>query len=74
MRERTLQRYYIYSVLFAGVPGVILGAHIILFIPDRHAEIALGLMTMALGFYSLFKPGLGQDYQPKHQSKSGPGG
>ena len=71
VRERSLQRYYIYSVLLAGIPGVILGAHIVLYIPDRHAEIALGIMTMSLGFYSLFKPGLGQDYQPKHHSQSG---
>ena len=71
VRERSLQRYYIYSVLLAGVPGVILGAHIVLFIPDRHAEIALGTMTMSLGLYSLFKPDLGQDYLPKHHSKSG---
>jgi uncharacterized membrane protein YfcA len=71
VRERSLQRYYIYSVLLAGVPGVILGAHIVLLIPDRHAEIALGIMTMALGLYSLLTPGLGQSYQPKHHSKSG---
>jgi uncharacterized membrane protein YfcA len=71
LRERSLQRYYIYSVLLAGVPGVILGAHIVLFIPDRQAEIALGIMTMSLGLYSLFKPNLGQDYLPKHHSKYG---
>ena len=71
IREKTLQRYYIYSVLFAGVPGVILGAHIVLFIQDRHAEIALGIMTMALGFYSLLKPNLGQNYQPRHHTLQG---
>ena len=71
VREQSLQRYYIYSVLLAGIPGVILGAHIVLFIPDRHAEIALGVMTVSLGLYSIFKPGLGQDYLPKHQNKSG---
>ncbi len=64
-REHSLQRYYIYSVLLAGVPGVILGAHIVLFIPDRHAEVALGIMTMALGIYSIFKPQLGQTYAPR---------
>ncbi len=71
VREKTLIRYYIYSVLFAGVPGVILGAHIVLFIPDRHAEIALGIMTLSLGLYSVMKPELGQKYSPQHHTLRG---
>ena len=71
LREHTLQRYYIYSLLLAGIPGVILGAHIVLFIPDRIAEIALGVMTLSLGIYSVLKPGLGQHYVPRNLSKRG---
>jgi len=71
VREKTLIRYYVLSMLFAGVPGVILGAHIVLFIPDRHAEIALGIMTMSLGLYSVLKPDLGQRYSPKHENLHG---
>lgn len=71
VRERNLNRFYIYTMLFAGVPGVVIGAHIILFIPDRSAEIALGIMTMGLGVYSVLNPQLGQDYTPRNQDKRG---
>jgi len=33
---------------------------VILFVPDRSAEIALGFLTICLGVYSFFKPELGQ--------------
>ncbi len=68
IRERSLQRYFIIIMLLAGVPGVVIGAHIILFIPNRMAEIALGLMTIGLGLYSVMKPSLGQVYVPRNQS------
>jgi uncharacterized membrane protein YfcA len=71
LREKSLIRYYIYTMLFAGVPGVVLGAHIVLFIPDRMAEIALGIMTISLGVYSVMKPELGQQYNPRHHTPSG---
>jgi uncharacterized membrane protein YfcA len=70
-RERSLQKFYILTMLFAGVPGVVIGAHIILFIPDRGAEIALGIMTIGLGVYSIFKPDLGQVYSPRNLNKRG---
>lgn len=71
LREHALERYYIVSILLAGIPGVILGAHIVLFIPDRYAEVALGVMTMALGMYSVFNPALGQAYLPKQHDLRG---
>jgi hypothetical protein len=37
-----------------------LGASVILFVPDRSAEIALGILTVGLGLYSVFKSDLGQ--------------
>lgn len=70
-RERTLERYFILTMLVAGVPGVVIGARIILFIPDRSAEIALGILTMGLGVYSILNPGLGQQNQPKNRNRSG---
>jgi len=56
-------------MLLAGVPGVVIGAHIILFIPNRAAEIALGLMTIGLGLYSVMQPNLGQTFAPKNLSR-----
>lgn len=71
VREGSLHRLYIMTMLVAGVPGVIIGAHIILFIPDRTAEIALGLLTLGLGIYSAFHRNLGQDYRPRNQNRRG---
>lgn len=70
-RERNLERDFIITMLLAGVPGVVIGANIILFIPDRSAEIALGVLTTGLGIYSLFKPGLGQQSEPRHRDWTG---
>ncbi len=64
LREGNLHGRLTLSILLFGLPGVILGANVILFVPDRHAEIALGLLTVGLGLYSLFKPSLGQESRP----------
>lgn len=60
LREGSLQRQLTLFIVACGVPGVIIGASVILFVPDRSAEIALGLLTICLGLYSFFKPELGQ--------------
>lgn len=70
-RERTLERHFILAMLIAGVPGVVIGARVILFIPDRSAEIALGVLTMGLGLYSLLNPGLGQQNSAKNRNLGG---
>lgn len=60
LREGSLQRKLTISIIVFGLPGVVLGASVILFVPDRSAEIALGILTAGLGMYSVFKPELGQ--------------
>ena len=55
-------------VVAAGVPGVILGAHSILLVPEKAARITLGLLTIGLGVYSISKRKLGDAYQPKRRS------
>lgn len=70
-RSSRLERDFVVLLLFAGLPGVVLGGLLILHVPDRSAEIALGVLTGSLGIYSIVKPQLGQHYQPKHrQGKS----
>lgn len=71
LKENTLERRFSLFILATGLPGVIIGAHIILHIPDRLAEIALGVLTAGLGLYSHFKPELGQFYQPVHRHTQG---
>ncbi len=67
LRENTLERCFALFILACGLPGVVLGANIILQIPERVAEIALGGITLGLGLYSLFKPQLGQNYAPMNR-------
>lgn len=67
LRESHLERRFSLIILGAGLPGVILGASFILRVPDRWATIALGLLTMALGVYSILKPKLGMEHAPKNR-------
>ncbi len=46
-------------ILACGLPGVVLGASLILQVPERIAEVTLGFLTIALGVYSWLSPNLG---------------
>jgi hypothetical protein len=70
-RERSLEARFSLFVLAAGLPGVVAGALAILQIPDRPARIALGLLTLGLGLYSLFHRQLGQHHVPRHRDAQG---
>ena len=67
LREHHLERRFSLIILAAGLPGVVLGASIILFVPERLATLLLGVLTLGLGVYSVFKPGLGLTYTPKNR-------
>lgn len=71
IRESHFDWRFCCLILFAGLPGVIIGARIILQVPEFWAQLALGLLTIGLGVYSFFKRGLGQVYLPKHFTPSG---
>ncbi len=71
LREEPLERKLALCILASGLPGVVLGANIILNVPSRHAEIALGLLTIGLGVYSLLRAELGQQSQPRHRDTIG---
>ena len=64
LREEPLERRLVLTILAFGLPGVVLGANIILEVPERAAEVALGILTAGLGVYSWLKPGLGQQLRP----------
>jgi len=68
LREGNLQRRLTLFIVSFGIPGVVIGASVILFVPDRNAEIALGLLTVGLGLYSVFKSELGQSVTQITQS------
>jgi uncharacterized membrane protein YfcA len=71
LKSSPLERYFVLLILGAGVPGVIIGARVILFVPDRIAMIALGILTGGLGGYSILKPDLGQNYRSKNRGYRG---
>ena len=71
LKEDHLQRWLLLLVLLAGVPGVVAGAIFIIDVPSRPAEIVLGLLTLALSLYSIFKPKLGLEETARHRDKRG---
>lgn len=71
LRESSLERHFTLFILAVGLPGVVLGASVILQIPDRWAVQALGALTIGLGLYSIFKPQLGGKHEPCHRDPAG---
>ncbi|MDO8893228.1 MAG: sulfite exporter TauE/SafE family protein [Sulfurimicrobium sp.] len=65
-RESHLERRFSLIILGAGLPGVVLGANVILRVPSHIAQLALGILTMGLGLYSVFKPRLGMEHTPRN--------
>jgi len=67
-REGSLNWRFSLLILASGLPGVILGALVIVHIPERPAELALGLLTLGLGLYSILHKELGQEAQILQQN------
>lgn len=58
-------------ILACGLPGVVAGANVALRLPEFWARLALGLLTIGLAFYSIFKPTLGQVYAASNRTRYG---
>lgn len=71
MRESHLERRFSLIILGAGLPGVVLGAVSILHVPPAWATLALGVLTLGLGLYSVFKPKLGMEFAPRNREGAG---
>jgi len=71
LREGGLEKNLALFILATGLPGVVVGAHAIIGIPGRTAEIALGSLTAGLGVYSWLNPGLGQNHHVRHRDFPG---
>jgi uncharacterized protein len=71
MRGGNLEPKFSAFILACGLPGVIIGASIILHVPDQIARIALGMLTAGLGIYSALSPTLGQQAQSRNRHQQG---
>ena len=71
LRDNRLERSFALFILICGIPGVILGASLILSIPDRTAQLALGVLTIGLGIYSWLSPQLGQHFNARNRDTRG---
>ncbi len=71
LREGGLEKNIALFILATGLPGVVVGAHLIVGVSGRAAEIALGILTTGLGLYSWLNPQLGQSHQVIHRDRQG---
>lgn len=71
LKENSIERRFALLLFGCGVPGAALGASLVLQLPERLAQIALGILTAGLGLYSWLRPGLGQQHQPRHRDRVG---
>lgn len=71
LKADVVERRLALFILGAGLPGVVLGAGLVLHLPERVAQTALGALTVSLGVYSFMNPGLGQSHRPSHRSRAG---
>ncbi len=71
IRQRTIDTRVALYLIVVGSVGVIIGANVVLYIPDTLAERMLGVMILALGLYSRLKKQLGQDETPTHRDMRG---
>lgn len=71
LKKRTFSYKVASYLVLVGCIGVIIGANIVLLIPDKVAGTLLGLMILALGVYSRLKKQLGQQEVPMNRTTSG---
>lgn len=71
LKASHLERRFSLVILGAGLPGVVLGAVTVLQIPEHVATLALGVLTLGLGVYSILKPQLGLEHAPRNQHGAG---
>ncbi|MBK8288225.1 MAG: sulfite exporter TauE/SafE family protein [Cellvibrionales bacterium] len=70
-QEKALDWRFALFILACGLPGVVLGARVVLAVPASICTLLLGLLTIGLGLYSMMTPALGNLSQPAHRNLTG---
>lgn len=70
-REKSLDSRFAIFIMATGLPGVVAGAAVILSVPDRAAQMALGVLTIGMSLYSVFTPRLGMTADLRHRDRRG---
>lgn len=68
-KENHLNLKFSCFILSCGLPGVILGANTVVYIPEYIAKFSLGILTIGLGVFSFFNPKLGQRTESKKNTR-----
>ncbi len=71
LRENKIEHDFALLMLLCGMPGVVIGASFILQVPDGISTLALGILTIGLGIYSILSPDLGQNYHARNRHRKG---
>ncbi|WP_428772080.1 sulfite exporter TauE/SafE family protein [Vibrio sp.] len=71
LKAKTVNLNAALYLIATGTVGVILGANLVINIPEQLARTLLGLMILALGIYSRMKKQLGQQESPQHRDSVG---
>ncbi|MGB0732678.1 MAG: sulfite exporter TauE/SafE family protein [Pontibacterium sp.] len=71
LKEGSLDYKICAYILATGLPGVVLGAYIVLTFPEGWTILALGVLTAGLGIYSITKKSLGMELSPKNRDARG---
>ena len=70
-RSGLFSRPLVLLVLASGLPGVLLGALVVLAIPQARIRMVLGALTVGLGLYSWRRHDLGQEAIARHRDPRG---
>ena len=70
-RSGILSRRFTVLILASGLPGVLLGALVVLAIPEAVIRVVLGVLTVGLGLYSVRRRELGQTAIARHRDPWG---
>lgn len=71
LRTSKIERQFALYMVAVGVPGVLIGAWVILDVPEMIAKTVLGVLTLGLGLFSMAQPELGKVHKVQRRDVRG---